>query len=123
MGVPARLSARGPADWPICHQLCRVPQFRDALDNAVALVAEGDCVIGSYVGDGITGAVAEADCTVVADAGVHSISSAVAECDCTVERSRVSAGIGAHSISGAVAEGIAPVDVELGKEALPALSR
>jgi len=37
VGVPARLSARGPADWPICHQLWRVPQFRDALDNAAAL--------------------------------------------------------------------------------------
>ena len=24
----------GTSDWPICHQLCRVPQFRYALDNA-----------------------------------------------------------------------------------------
>jgi hypothetical protein len=27
----------GPPDWAICHQLCRVPQLRDALHNAAAL--------------------------------------------------------------------------------------
>ena len=26
----------GSSDWPICHQLCRLPQLRDALDNAAA---------------------------------------------------------------------------------------
>ena len=31
VGVPARFSAKGPANWPICDQLCRLPQFRDAL--------------------------------------------------------------------------------------------
>ena len=28
VGLPARLSTRWPADWPICYQLCRLPQFR-----------------------------------------------------------------------------------------------
>ena len=36
VGEPAWLPPRGSAEWAICYQLCRLPQFCGALDSAAA---------------------------------------------------------------------------------------